>query len=342
MKIAIHHSSGSYSRHWIAYCEEKKIPYKIVNCYDSDIIKNLADCDALMWHHNHGNPKDVLFAKELLFSLEAAGKLVYPDSKTTWHFDDKLGQKYLLEALGLPLIPTFAFYSKKEALNFISTASFPIVFKLRGGAGSRNVKLIKNRNQAKKIIYKAFGKGIRQYNAWEGIKESIRKFRLGKTPLKEVAKAFAHIVYPIQLEKSKGREKGYVYFQKFLPECKFDIRVQIVNKKAWAMRRLVRDNDFRASGSDSLDYDLSKIPIEAVKLSFEIYKKLQVQTLAVDYLESEDKLWIPEISYAFGIAKGELDVGYWKENLSWHPGKINPFGWMVDEIIENFNARKKT
>jgi hypothetical protein len=49
---------------------EKKIPYKIVNCYDSDIIKNLKDCDALMWHHNHANPRDFLFAKELLFSLE--------------------------------------------------------------------------------------------------------------------------------------------------------------------------------------------------------------------------------------------------------------------------------
>lgn len=341
MKIAIHQSKGSYSRYWIAYCEEKKIPYKIVNCYDSDIIKNLEDCDALMWHHNHANPRDVLFAKELLFSLETAGKLVYPDSRTTWHFDDKLGQKYLLEAMGLPLIPSFVFYSRKEAMEWVSTANFPLVFKLRGGAGSRNVKLIKNRKQAQKIIRKAFGKGIRQYDAWEGIKESIRKYRLGKTSLKEVAKAIAHIVYPIQLEKSKGREKGYVYFQQFLPNCKFDIRVQIVNNKAWAMRRLVRDNDFRASGSDFLDYDLTKIPSEAIRLSFEIYKKLQVQTLAIDYLESEEKLWIPEISYAFGIAKGELDVGYWEEDLSWHPGGINPFGWMIEDVIKKYNEKQQ-
>ncbi len=342
MKIAIHHNKGSYSQHWIVYCEEKKIPYKVVNCYDTDIIKNLEDCDALMWHHNHANPRDVLFAKELLFSLETAGKHVFPDTKTTWHFDDKLGQKYLLESMGLPLIPTFVFYSKKEALEWISGINFPIVFKLRGGAASQNVKLIKNRKQAKNIIRKAFGKGIRQYDAWEGIKESIRKYRLGKTSLKEVVKAFAHIVYPIQLEKSRGREKGYVYFQQFLPDCKFDIRVQIVNNKAWAMRRLVRENDFRASGSDFLDYDLTKIPIEAIRLSFEIYKQLQVQTLAVDYLESDGKLWIPEISYAFGIAKGELDVGYWEEDLSWHPGKINPFGWMVDDVIKRYHAKKKT
>ena len=207
MKIAIHKSKSGFSDRWIAYCEKQDIPYKAVNCYQSAIIKNLEDCDALMWHHNHANPCDVLFAKELLFSLEAAGKFVYPDSKTTWHFDDKLGQKYLLEAMRLPLIPTFVFYSKKEALEWISKASFPLVFKLRGGAASRNVKLIKKRKQAKNIIRKAFGKGIRQYDPWEGIKESIRKYRLGNVPLKEVIKAFAHIVYPIQLEKSRGREK---------------------------------------------------------------------------------------------------------------------------------------
>ena len=342
MKIAIHQSSGSYSDYWITYCKEKKISYKIVNCYDSDIVQQLEDCDALMWHHNHANPKDKLFAKQLLYSLETAGKVVFPDQRTTWHFDDKLGQKYLLEAMGLPLIPTFVFYSKKDALEWVSKMNFPYVFKLRGGAASRNVKLIKNRKQARKIIRKAFGKGVRQYDPWVGIKEAIRKYRLGNTSLKEVVKALAHIVYPIQLQKSKGREKGYVYFQKFLPGCKFDIRVQIVKNKAWAMRRLVRDNDFRASGSDLLDYDLTKIPVEAIRLSFDIYKQLQVQTLAVDYLVSDEKLWISEISYGFGIARGELEVGFWKEDLSWHPGKINPFGWMVDDVIKRYHAKKKT
>jgi hypothetical protein len=34
-------------------------------------------------------------------------------------------------------------------------------------------------------------------------------------------------------------------------------------------------------------------------------------------------------------------VGYWEEDLSWHPGKINPFGWMVDDMIEKYEARKK-
>jgi len=70
MRIGIHQSDASYSRHWVEYCKLMNIPYKIVNCYSSDIINDLADCDVLMWHHNHANPKDLLFAKELIYSLE--------------------------------------------------------------------------------------------------------------------------------------------------------------------------------------------------------------------------------------------------------------------------------
>lgn len=339
MKIAIHNQKGSYSDEWIRYCKEKEIPYKIVNCYDNDIIKQVQDCDALMWHHNHAYPEDVLFAKQLLFSLEMAGKTVYPDWKTGWHFDDKLGQKYLLEAMGLPLIPSFAFYSKKEAVSWISSAKFPLVFKLRGGAGSRNVKLIKNKSKAKRIINKAFGKGIRQYDPWGGIKENLRKLRKGSGSSIGVLKAIAHIAVPIKLEKSKGREKGYVYFQEFIPGLEFDIRVQMVGNRSYAMVRKVRENDFRASGGGNIDYDGSKVAKSAIKLSQDVQKALQMQTMAIDLLPFEDSYRIAEISYAYGIDDGELEPGHWSSDLVWHPGKINPFGWMVDDVIKKHNEQ---
>lgn len=74
MKIAIHHTPHSFSERWIEYCKEKGIPYKIVNAYDSDIVKQVEDCDSFMWHHHHANYKDVLFAKQLLYSLETGGE----------------------------------------------------------------------------------------------------------------------------------------------------------------------------------------------------------------------------------------------------------------------------
>ena len=119
MKIAIHQKKSGFSSEWMMYCEENYIPYKKVNCYRNDIISELEDCHGLMWHFNQSNPKDILFAKQLIYSLDSAGFKVFPDFHTCWHFDDKLGQMYLLEAVGAPLVPSYVSYSREEALNWI-------------------------------------------------------------------------------------------------------------------------------------------------------------------------------------------------------------------------------
>ena len=133
MKIAICDRKGSFSDYWIEYCKENDIPFKIVDVYRNDIMEQLNDCDAFMWHFSHLDYRDALFAKQLLYSVEIAGKKVFPNIKTVWHFDDKLGQKYLFESINAPLVPTYAFYTKYEALEWIEHTTFPKVFKLRGG-----------------------------------------------------------------------------------------------------------------------------------------------------------------------------------------------------------------
>jgi len=144
MKIAIHHAPGTFSDRWIAYCKKEGLDFKLVNCYSNDIIDQLKECDALMWHFHQANYKDVLFAKQLLFSVAHSGKKTFPDYRTSWHFDDKVGQKYLFESIGLPLVPSYIFYTKEEAYHWIENNSFPKVFKLRIGAGSHNVRLVKS------------------------------------------------------------------------------------------------------------------------------------------------------------------------------------------------------
>ena len=153
MKIAIHHRPNSYSDLWIEYCKKNNIMFKIVDAYANDILKQVADCDAFMWHFHHLIYKDYLFAKQLIYVIEKQmGIVCYPNFDTCWHFDDKVGQKYLLKALDIPLAPTHIFYSRNEALHWIRQTTFPKVFKLRCGASSSNVQLIKNRKQAKHII----------------------------------------------------------------------------------------------------------------------------------------------------------------------------------------------
>jgi glutathione synthase/RimK-type ligase-like ATP-grasp enzyme len=332
MKIAIHKSRDSFAERWISHCINTGIEYKLVNCYSIDIIKQLEDCDALMWHFQHASAKDTLFAKQLLYSIQAAGKKVFPNYNTMWHFDDKVGQKYLLEAIGAPLVSTWIFYNKKEVLKWVDNTTFPKVFKLRGGAGSENVQLVNTKRKANRLVNKAFGRGFSQYQGWSNLKERYRKYKIGRTTLWDLIKGVIRLFHPTKFAKVAGREKGYLYFQDFIPDNNYDIRVVVIGGKAFAIKRLVRENDFRASGSGAILYDKEHFNEEDIRLAFNIHTKLNSQCTAMDFIYEKGQPRITEISYGFVPTVYDPCPGYWDNKLNWHPGSLNPYGWMVDEI----------
>lgn len=340
MKIGIHKNKDSFSDRWITYCEKQNILYKLVNCYQNDIITQLSDCDALMWHFYHASPRDVLFAKQLLYSVESMGKTIFPDFETVWHFDDKVGQKYLLEAIDAPLVPSYVFYSKKEALNWAEHTIFPKVFKLRGGAGSSNVKIAKTNADARKLIKKAFSSGFSQYDAWANLQDRIEKYQRGKTNLFDVFKGVIRLFHTTNFAKMAGKEKGYVYFQDFIPNNDHDIRVVVIDDKAFAIKRMVRKNDFRASGSGEIHYEKALFDDKTIQLSFDVAEKLKTQCLALDYVYLDNNPLIVEISYGFAVGGYDRCVGYWTSDMKWHEGPFNPQEWMVDLVMRKSNNKE--
>jgi glutathione synthase/RimK-type ligase-like ATP-grasp enzyme len=335
MRIAIQHQHGSFSSRWIKYCEEKGISYKIVDCYKSDILDQLKDCDALMWHFSHNSPKDFLFAKQLLYSVQASGKKVFPDYHTVWHFDDKVGQKYLLEAINAPLVPSYIFYSRQSAIEWVNKTSFPKVFKLRGGAGSVNVKLVKNKRIAFGLIKKAFRRGYKHSSQLD-IKERYRLITIGKGSMLSLFKGMARLFISSDFAKIHGREKGYIYFQDYLPNNDSDTRIIVIGDKAFGIKRLVRKGDFRASGSGSLLFEKHEIDERCLKIAFDLIKKLNAQCIAYDFIFDEKNLpLIVEISYGFSVEAYDACPGYWDRDLNWHEGQFNPQEWMIEDLIRS-------
>ena len=330
--IAIH-KSEDFSVRWLQYCEAAKIPYKIVDCYRNDIIQQLQGCTALMWHFNHANSKSTLFAKQLMYSVEELGIKAFPSYKTVWHFDDKVGQKYLLEALQAPLVPSYVFYTKKEALDWVNNTSFPKVFKLRGGAGSQNVQLVHAKSEAVRLVNMAFGRGFSQYDGWSNFKERLRKYKTGITTFTDVCKGFIRIFYTTEFAKVAGRDKGYIYFQDFIDNNDCDIRIIVIGEKAFAMKRMVRENDFRASGSGITFYKKELFDEGSVKIAFDLTQKMKAQCLAFDFVYKDGAPLILEISYGFAITIYDACEGYWDTDLNWHEGKFIPQNWMVDLML---------
>ena len=140
-KIAIHGCNG-FAKRWPESARILGCEPIIVNAYGHDFWQKIDGCEAFLWNINHDDQIDLNFSRSILLSVRERGLRVFPNHATCWHFDDKIAQAYLLTAINAPLAETWIFFNENEAFNFLSGAIYPIVFKIRRGAGSLNVKLV--------------------------------------------------------------------------------------------------------------------------------------------------------------------------------------------------------
>jgi glutathione synthase/RimK-type ligase-like ATP-grasp enzyme len=330
-QLSIHHREHSYSDRWIAYCDMQAIPYKVVNCLDSGIMKQLASSAGLLWHWDQADPREQLVARHVIKGAEAMGVTVFPNTSTCWHFDDKIAQKYLLEAIGAPLVPTYVFYELKEALHWIDRASFPKVFKLRKGAGSSNVKLVHSVREARALAKRAFSTGFAPIPHYG--RDAMKRYRMARrrgdilNVLRRIPQVLANIRATNRL---MGREKGYIYFQDFIPENDFDTRVTVIGDRAFGFTRNVRPGDFRASGSGDIVYDSRRIHRACLEIAFEVTRKVGSQSMAFDFVLAENRQpRIIEVSYCYNAQAVHSCTGHWDTKLNWDEGSM----WPQDAIL---------
>lgn len=334
-KIAIHNRPGSFSDRWMVYCRQKNIPYKTVDCHSSDIIEELADCSFLMWNWSQTYAEDMLIAPGLIKAVESMGVQVFPSFETCWHFDDKVTQKYLLEALGVPMVKSYVFLDRAKALEWARKTEYPKVFKLRSGAGSTNVILVNDVNKAENLINKAFSIGFSPVSRWNALSERWWQFRRDKTLISffNISRGVFRALIKNPILERLPVQKNYAYFQDFIPDNDSDIRVIVIGERAFGIKRMVRTGDFRASGSGEILYDPEMIPEECIRLTFDLAKKTESQSLALDFVFLESKPLVVEMSYAFA-SHGYLPCpGYWKNDMTWVGGSFYLEDFMIDDLI---------
>ena len=74
MKLAIH-KGESWNKKWMNYCVKNNIEYIEIDCFENNVIEILLKQKVthLLWHFNHAVPKDILTARNILFSAEKIG-----------------------------------------------------------------------------------------------------------------------------------------------------------------------------------------------------------------------------------------------------------------------------
>lgn len=291
-----------------------------LNINESNFWEKVRELDLFIYrwiqiddHHQIARSIIPVIEKEL-------GVKCFPDTTTCWHYDNKIRQYYLLRGHNFPIVQSYVFYDRVEASRWIKKAKLPVVFKLKAGAGSENVVLIKSTRQGEQIIKKMFGQGIvPTFNGFGDVYNRFKKSYLN----------FRHFVG----QKLKGRptsdfwqvHKNYVLFQKFLMNNDYDTRVTVIGSRAFAFRRLNRPNDFRSSGSGRIDYDVDEIDLKFIAKALKISRALNFQSMAYDSLYDDNgDVNFCEISYTYEASAVYRCPGYWDEELRWHEGHYWP------------------
>lgn len=331
--IGIHDSPGSFSDRWIERCREQGIPFKRLNCLATNILSECAELSAVLWHWTLVSLEEPLVARQIIAALEQAGILVFPNTATCWHYDDKVGQKYLLESIGAPLIPTWVFTNLEAAVQWAATATWPKVFKLRCGAGSENVRLVRSRSEAETLCRQAFTAGFPASAGYLYDTSSRLKHITGWRDFwQKLGRAPRSLIETQRHRRHATRQRGYVLFQEFMAGNAFDTRVTVIGNRAFGAMRRNRPNDFRASGSGDCVFDPAQVDPRCVPIAFRVAEQLGTQSLACDFLlDAGREPRICEISYC-SVASPVYDCpGYWDSELVWHAGHY----WPQDLVLED-------
>lgn len=275
-------------------------------------------------------------AKTILPIIENVFKKgCFPDQNTCWHYDDKIKQYYLLKSSGFPVVDSYVFWNYRKAINWMKNAQYPVVFKLKGGAGSTNVILVKSFKSGRKIVRKMFQKGVK--NQKIGSRDALQNkyFNLGKK-VRRIGGDILRFIRGEDPNKFWQIHKNYVYFQKYLPENKYDTRITTIGDRAFGFIRYVRPGDFRASGSGLIDYDINKIDSRCIEIALEISKHLKFQTMAYDFIfDGKGNPKICEISYNYLDNAVFNCPGYWDEKLNWHRGHYWPQYFHLMDLLKS-------
>ena len=317
----------SFSARWIELAAAHDIPIREVNADAPDFFDRLAGCHGFMWRFGF-DPLSLQRAKRILAAIEHGLALpVFPSWPSSWHFEDKIAQHYLLQAAGIPTPRTWIWWDRDEALRFCDTADYPFVAKLASGIQSDNVRLMRDAAEAKDFVRRMFGSG------------AVSMAR----PRHALTRMLRHRVQALHLLAGRPLPRrlqhGYFYAQEFVPGNEYDTRVTIIGDRGFAFRRLNRPGDFRASGSGRIDWEPKGIDLPTVRIAFKIARRLKTQSIAIDALRRHHERLVNEISYTYAswavwecpghwVLRGDADTG----SLIWVEGHLRP----EDAIFADF------
>lgn len=250
------------------------------------------------------------YIKDVVLNLhfDRPDLILIPNVDLLFSFENKGYQELYKKRLGIEEV-NGAYYGDIDDLSKKSLSiTFPVVVKTPSGAMSSGVHLINNMLELKEFARKYKKRTFLEYLRHEKRKlVKKRKDHLLKISEDKIGNNF---------ENFFSKRMPFVV-QEFVPDLCFDYKILIFGNKYYVLKRLVRNDDFRASGSGKFEWVEPSMAL--LKYSNHIFEKMRTPFVALDVYENQGKYGLIEFQ---GIGFGPLTlVGssfyYIKQGHNW-------------------------
>jgi glutathione synthase/RimK-type ligase-like ATP-grasp enzyme len=324
ISIAVGVTRDSWDERFASAIEEniargEPLRYEFVDLERHDWIARVEPFQVVLWKPGYMGTLASHLREKIYFLEKHLGKLVFPNYETVWHFESKVAQSYLFSHAGVRTPDTVATFDHRDAQEQLDCAKFPLVFKLSGGAASRNVRLIRTPREAAARLRDAFcGKLYREATGPGGLR-GLRRLRL-------VAQRW---FWDFLRHYLTGKEPpGCLYWQEYLPDNEADLRITVIGDcYAYGFWRKNRPGDFRASGSGRLDFQ-SAVPEAPLHYCLELNRRFRFDSMAYDILFKKNEFVVSEMSYGYLDSAPYRTAGYYERRedgtIEFVPGHVWP------------------
>lgn len=239
--------------------------------------------------------KDVI----LDFSVTRPDVVLLPNLQQLFSFENKGYQELVKRRLNIENVKGKYYGDIDDYLNDKQKTTAPFVYKTLNGAMSSGVVLIKSIEQLL-----ALDRQYKKKSFIEKIKYLKRERAKTDPSNSDVLNLKPNLNYSRVNFKEFFSKRNPFIIQNFVPNLECDYKVLVFGLKYYVLKRAIRENDFRASGSGKFQW--VKPPTEILDYAHEIQSKLNAPFISLDLgIDSLKKVHLFEFQ---GIGFGPLTL----------------------------------
>jgi glutathione synthase/RimK-type ligase-like ATP-grasp enzyme len=257
----------------------------IVGAHELDI---LAICNREMvaaLYASSQKPRYKQYLQDIVANLLSCGVLLFPAFEHMLAHQDKAFQAVKLSTTDIRTPRSYVFGNRRQAYEFLQTATFPLVGKSVDGFGSWGVRLINNLRGGRKFVDRHM------------VHRALHKGR--SLPVR----VFQRIVRPAPV-------LGILLFQELIPGLQGDWKILIWGDTACGLYRENRSHDFRASGGGRFQF--IDVPVCVLDFAREALDKLDLPWASFDIAYDGTQCCLLEYQgIHFGLTTAEKGLFYY-------------------------------